>query len=66
MSKLKRFLGNHNTIARFESKDSNSLITSLSIEYIGGIYDLNFRKDPMIFFYKLTPQLIKFNIPTND
>ena len=27
------------------------------------------QKDPMLFlkiFYKLTPQLIKFNIPTND
>ena len=26
-------------------------------------------KDPMLlggYFYKLTPQLIKFNIPTND
>ena len=74
MSKLKiqtKFLGNHNAKAKFETKDSNSLITSLSLEYIGEFMTLN-QKDPMlwggggIFIYKLTPQLIKFNIRTHD
>jgi len=59
------FLWKHNAKARFETKDSNSLITSLCIEYIG-----EFMTDPMIlfdyYFYKLTTQLIKFNIPKND
>ena len=52
----------------WDIKDSNSLITSLSIEYKGEFKTLN-QKDPMIFyliFYKLTPQLIKFNIPKTD
>ena len=42
---------------------------TLCIEYIGEFMALN-QKDPIlfwgIFFYKLSPQLIKFNIPTND
>jgi len=52
----------------WDIKDSNSLITSLSIEYKGEFMTLN-QKDPMIFyliFDKLTPQLIKFNIPKTD
>ena len=71
MSKLKiqtKFLGNHNAKAKFETKDSNSLITSLSLEYIGEFMTLN-QKDPMcfcVFFYKLTPLLLTFNIPTHD
>ena len=49
----------------WDFKDSNS--TSLSIEYIGEFMTLTL-KDPMPFgfFYKLTPQLIQFNIPTHD
>ena len=52
----------------WDIKDSNSLITLLSIEYKGEFMTLN-QRDPMIFyliFYKLTPQLIKFNIPKTD
>ena len=56
----------NNAKARFETfKDSNSLITSLSIEYIGEFMTLN-QKDPMNlfgFFYKLTPQI---STPTHD
>ena len=47
--KKKSFLCNHNAKARFETfKDSNSLITSLSIEYIGEFMALN-QKDPILF-----------------
>jgi len=55
-------LRKHNVKARFETKDSNSLITSLCIEFIGEIITLN-QKDPMILFINLLPQLITFNIP---
>ena len=72
MSKLKKeekFLWNQNA-KRFETlKDSNSLITSLCIKYRREFMALN-QEDPMFcggfFFYKLTLQLIKLNIPTND
>ena len=47
----KKFLGNHNAKARFETfKDYNSLITSLSIGYIGEFMTLN-QKDPMLFIW---------------
>ena len=53
----------------WDFKDSNSLITSLCIKYRREFIALN-QEDPMFcggfFFYKLTPQLINFNIPTND
>ena len=49
----------------WDFKDSNYLITSLCIEYIGEFIALN-QKDPKlfiwIFFYKLT-QTDKFSIP---
>ena len=44
-------MGKHNAKARFETlKDSNYLITSLCIEYIGEFLTLN-QKDPMILFW---------------
>ena len=49
MSKLKTKFIKHNVRARFETKDSNYLITSLCIEYIGEFMTLN-KKDPMIFW----------------
>jgi len=58
MSKLKTKFIKHNVRARFETKDSNYLITSLCIEYIGEFMTLN-QKDHMslwgFFFNKLTP-----------
>ena len=44
-------------------------MTSLCIEYIGEFITLNQKDLTMFlgdFFYKFIPQLIKFNIPTND
>ena len=65
MSKLKKkFLWNHNTKARFETKDSNSLVTFLCIEYKGEFMTL-ISYAFLVIFYKLTPQL-KFNIPTHE
>ena len=49
--------------ALYYFKDSNSLITSLCIEYIGAFVTSNLW---WFFFNKLNPQLIKFNTLTND
>ena len=56
--------------ARFKTfRVYNSLITSLCIEYIDTFMTLNLKDTVMLyclFFYKLTPQMIKLNTINTD